>query len=201
MNRKISTRRDFHLAALAALVMVACSKPPSELVTQGREAEQTALASGAKEYVPGALDDVAVARAALDAELAAQKERWAVRRSYTKAETLAQAYLEAGQKADRQAVEAKEAARQRAASLITESRTLLGEVRGMLAVAPVGKGSAADLAAMRSDLDAAQAGLDAAEVSMGSELYLEAEAAAKSAREVIDRVKASVDHARALHAG
>lgn len=201
MNRNSRTPRDLGVIGIVALATIACAQPPAELLTEARQAENQALVADAKEYAPEAFDAVTEARVALEAEMAAQAERWSARRSYKQAEVLAQAYLEAGQQAFSQAVTAKDQARETAVAMIAESRSSLEEVRGMLTVAPVGKGSSADLAAMRGDLDAAQAALDAAEASVASELYLEANASAASAREIIGRVKTAVEAARTLRRG
>lgn len=196
MKRTTSIRRDFHLVWIAVLIMTACSSPPSELVTAARDAEQVALQDGGREYAPDAMSEVAQTRTALEVELAAQDERWAVRRSYKQAEELAEQYRVAGERAAVQTANARASARLAAETLIADGQALLGETRALLAGAPAGKGSAADLAAMRGDLDVAQTGLDAARSLLDSEQYLEAQSSAAAAREIIDRVKAAVDIAR-----
>jgi hypothetical protein len=193
--------RIFTLIALPVLSLAACSNAPSELVGAARASEELALADGANEYAPEAMVEVAEAKAALDAELAVQEERWALRRSYGEAERLAEAYRMASQHASLEANQAQDAAHATAEALIVDSELLLEEVRGMLVVAPVGKGSAADLAALRGDLDAAEQGLDAARAALLTSTYLEAQSSAGSARELIDRVRSALLQARGARAG
>jgi hypothetical protein len=107
----------------------------------------------------------------------------------------------ASQHASLEANQAQDAAHATAEALIVDSELLLEEVRGMLVVAPVGKGSAADLAALRGDLDAAEQGLDAARAALLTSTYLEAQSSAGSARELIDRVRSALLQARGARAG
>lgn len=195
----MSRNRSRALAVVLTTVAVAaCAKPPADAISAGDQAQSAAMAAGAEEYAPEAASAVTTAKAALDTELAAQSERMALRRSYKHAEELAAAYRQAAEQATTAATSAKEAARQQAMTLITESRAALDEVTGMLAAAPVGKGSRADLAAMRTDLETAANGLTEAEASLNAEKYLEAQSQATSARQIIDQVKAAVEQARGM---
>lgn len=195
MSRIVSHRRA--LAALFVTVSVsACSKPPQEAIAAAEEAQTAAQSAGAAEYAPEAWSAVAEAKAALDAELAAQGEKMSLTRSYERAEELATAYQTAAQEASTAAAAAMEQARTEATNLITESRLALDEATAMLASAPRGKGSAADLAAMKADLEAAGVSLSGAESALTSGAYLDARAKASSAREVIARVKDSVTQAQ-----
>ena len=146
------------------------------------------------------MSEVTRAKAALDAELAAQQERFALRRSYQRADELATAYHEASERASSAAQAGREQARADATALIEESKLLLEEVRGMLAAAPVGKGTRADLAVMNADLDQAGTQLTEAESLLGSGEFLAAKSLASSAREAIDGVKAAVEQARGMRA-
>lgn len=196
MNSK-STRHGLVLAAM--LAVTACS-PPTETISAGELAQQSAIAAGAEEYAAEAMASVAQAKASLDAELAAQQGRFVLRRSYRRAEELATTYRTASEQAASAAGAGREQARSDATALIAESRILLGEVRGMLAAAPVGKGSRADLAAMNADLDQAATLITEAETLLGVEEFMEAKSRATSAREAIDGVKSAVEQARGMRA-
>lgn len=187
------------LLAMAALVSVAaCAKPPQEAIDMAMQAQTAASAAGADQYAPESMNAVLEAKAALDAELAAQSEKMSLTRSYDHAEELVAAYKAAADQAASQAAAAKEQAKQEAATLITDGRLALDEVTTILASAPRGKGSAADLAALKTDLESAGMTLVEAEAALTSEMYLDARAKAASAREVIDRVKAAVAGAQAV---
>jgi len=189
------------LALVAVAAFSACAKPPAEAIAAAEAAQQSALAADAQDYAPEALHAVTEAKAALDAEIAAQGEKMAMTRSYKQAETLAASYKTAAEEAATAAASAKERARDDATRLITEGRASLDEVRGMLASAPRGKGSRADLAALAADLDAAGSGLTEAEGALTSEMYLDARTKASAAAALIAQVKTAVEQARAARGG
>jgi len=195
----MSSNRILQVGALAFVTTIAaCAKAPTQAISMATQAEQAAAAAGAVEYAPDAMNAVAEARAAMEAEVAAQDERMAVRRSYDRAEELAVAYQQAGERATQAAADGREAARAEATMMIEETKVLLTEVLAMLDTAPAGKGSRADLAAMRTDLEAASAGLVNAEASLASEMFLEAKTGATATRGTVAGVKAAVEQALAV---
>lgn len=198
MSRTLSTFRAIAVGLLS--IMAACADPPVDSIANAEQALQSAVSAGAAEYAPQAMNATAQAKAALDVELAVQAERWSVRRSYERAEELAAAYLLASEQAADQATHAKELARVEATIAIEQSRLALDEVLGMLAVAPAGKGTRADLAAMKADLEAAATGLTEAAASVTAGQYREARSQAASAREIIDRVRAAIEMAHGMRA-
>ncbi len=196
MSRTLSTFRAIAVGLLS--IMAACADPPVDSIANAEQALQSAVSAGAAEYAPQAMNATAQAKAALDVELAVQAERWSVRRSYERAEELAAAYLLASEQAADQATHAKELARVEATIAIEQSRLALDEVLGMLAVAPAGKGTRADL--MKADLEAAATGLTEAAASVTAGQYREARSQAASAREIIDRVRAAIEMAHGMRA-
>ena len=72
----------------------------------------------------------------------------------------------------------------------------LDEATTLLASAPRGKGSRADLAAMRADLDAAGVALTEAEASLTDGTFLDAKSKATSAKEMIQGVKDAITQAQ-----
>ena len=193
----IVTNRRALVALVAALSITACAKPPAEAISAAEQAQQAAVAAGADEYSPEAMNAVTEAKAALDAEIAAQGEKMSLTRSYKHAEELAAAYKTAADQAATAAVAAKEQAKNEATQLITDGRMALDEATAMLASAPRGKGSRADLAAMQADLEAAGTSLTDAEASLAGGMFLDARSKATSAMEAIQRVKDAVTQARA----
>lgn len=195
----MSSNRILQVGALAFVTTIAaCAKAPAEAIGMATQAEDAASAAGAVEYAPDAMHAVTEARAAMEAEVAAQDERMAIRRSYDRAEELAVAYQQAGERAAQAAADGRQAARTEATLMIEETKVMLTEVLTMLDTAPVGKGSHADLAAMRIDLEAAEAGLLGAETSMASEKFLEAKTGVTATRETVANVKAAVQQALAM---
>jgi len=95
----IVTNRRALVALVAALALTGCAKPPAEAIAAADAAQQAAVAAEAEQYAPEAMNSVAEAKAALDAEIAAQGEKMSLTRSYKRAEELVAAYKAAAEQA------------------------------------------------------------------------------------------------------
>jgi hypothetical protein len=180
------------LASLLALVFFAsgCQKPPTAEITAAREAIDVAQSAGAPEYAPASWAATAEARDQLDVELQAQQDKtFAFTRSYASAQLLAVDVKTAAEKATADAVAGKEAARTAALQSIDQVRAMSVEVRELMDRAPQGKGTAADLAALRSDAGATESSLAEAESAYAAEKYLEAKAKADVLLADLQRVR------------
>ena len=102
-----------------ALTVAGCAAPPTADLDAARAAVDTAVTSGADQYAAESLKAAQEARAALDAELAAQDAKWF--KSYDRAKELALAAKAAGDKAAADAVAAKETADAAAAKAIADA--------------------------------------------------------------------------------
>lgn len=178
-----------------ALTVAACGAPPKADMDAAKAAHDAAVAAGANDYAAPALTAVQDAQAALDAELKAQEGNWF--KSYTKAKELAAAVKTAGEKAAADAATGKETARNEATAAIGGAKTLLGEAQALLDKAPKGKGSAADIEAMKTDLATAATAITEAESALSSEKFLDAKAKAESAMNTANTVKTAVEAAMA----
>jgi hypothetical protein len=185
------------LIGLTAVGLAAgCAEPPQESIDAAKAALDGARKQ-AKEYAPEALKTAEDAYADLEAELAAQSKKFAAFRSYDAATAKAAAARQAADGAKTAAQAAEQAAMQAAASAIEAARTTLGETMAMLESAPRGKGSAADLAALKTDLETAGAMLAEGESMMASKRYKEGQAKADAAMTAITGVKTQVEAAMA----
>ena len=180
-----------------ALAAAACAAPPQAAIDAAKAAMDKASAAGAAEYAADSLKAAQDAQAALEAEIKVQADKFALFRSYTKATELANAAKTAGEKAEQDAVAGKENAKNEATALIEEAKTALTAAQEMLAKAPKGKGTAADLEAMKADLAGAETSITDASTAMGAERYLEAKAKAEAAKNaagtVSNAVQAAID--------
>jgi len=192
----IVTNRRALVALVATLALSGCAKPPAEAISDAEATLGAAVAAEAEQYAPEAMNAVSEAKAALDAEMAAQGEKMSLTRSYKRAEELVVAYKTAAEQATTAAAAGKEQAKNDATALITEGRTALDEATQLLARAPRGKGSAADLAALKADLEAAGASLTEAEAGLAAGTFLDAKSKATSAKETIQRVVEDLTQAR-----
>jgi hypothetical protein len=178
-----------------ALTVAACGAPPTSDLDAAKTALDSAVAAGAGEYAAASLTAVQDAQAALDAELKAQEGNWF--KSYTKAAELAAAVKTAGEKAAADAATGRETAKNDATVAIGDAKTLLTEAQALLDKAPKGKGSAADIEAMKTDLATAATAIAEAESALGNGKFLDAKAKTESARNTANTVKTAVEAAMA----
>lgn len=178
------------------VLMVGCAKPPQN----GIDAAVSALDAAkplASEYATGSLQAAEDAQAALQAELKAQQDKFALFRSYKKADELVADLKAKSDKAAADAAAGQEQAKNDATAAITAATTALHDATALLEKAPKGKGAAADLEAMKNDLTAAASTINDANTAMSSSNYKDAkakaDAAAASAANVSSQVQAAID--------
>jgi hypothetical protein len=108
---------------------------------------------------------------------------------------------EAANAAAEQAATEKARVQAQAEELIASTRSLLTETQEMVEKAPKGKGSQADIAALKADLAAAETSLADAEASVAAGKYKEAVAKAESVQQNVLGVKTAVEEAMAAKGG
>lgn len=169
------------IAACGALLILAgCAQRPEAEVTAATQAIASARDSGAAEYAPQALAAAEEANTRLQAELQAQDGKFFLTRSYGNAKTMTEEVKAASQRAADEAVANKQKAREEATALIAEARTLIDEVRVLLANAPKGKGTEVDMAAYEGDILGLETSLTNADAALTEGRYLEAKAGAEA---------------------
>jgi len=189
-------RVGFLILALGLAVTVSgCGTPPAADIDAAKTAITNATVAGASDYASASLTLAQDAQAALDAELKAQEGKWF--KSFDKAKELAVAAKAAGERATADAASGKEKAKVDATEVIAEAKAALTEAEALLAKAPKGKGSAADIAAMKTDLATAATTITEAEAAFGSVKYLDAITKAQAARNAAGTVKTAVEAAKA----
>jgi len=178
---------------LAGLFMLSgCAKEPAEAIGAAMSALEAAKAAEASVYAPRDLAAAEDARVQLEAELAAQKKKFALFRSYGKSTEMAVNAKALADRTSEAAKAGKERARNEAAQSIAQVKTLMDEVRAMLANAPRGKGSREDIKALEADFAAVEASLADIERAFASEQFLPAKARAESAMGGLNRIKTDI---------
>jgi hypothetical protein len=180
-----------------AVLTAACAKEPADALNAAKTALDAARAADAADYAPASLGEAETAATALQAELKAQSETFALMRSYTKAGELA---ADAKAKAEKAAVDAaagKEAAKQEATALIGNVKVAVDEVTQLLTKAPKGKGTQADIEAMKADLAAIGASVADMDTALAGGSYKDAKAKAEAAMQGLDKIKADIEAAMA----
>jgi hypothetical protein len=185
----------FVTPAVLLLAAFGCAKPPAAEVDAARQAVDAAKAAEAETYAPEDLARVQDAMKRLDAELAAQEERFALMRSYDKAKEIATEVQTTSDQAKANAASAREAARAAATQSIADTRALVLEVQDMLAKAPTGKGAEADLAALKADLEGAGLALDEADRALQAGKFRDAETGANAAKMTVEQVRSEIEAA------
>jgi hypothetical protein len=195
--RPTTMKRILLLPVIAgvALMSVACAKEPTETLNAAKRALTAANTAGAADYAPAAMAAAHTAQAALEAELKAQSEKLALTRSYTRAAELATAAKAAADAAAAQAVTGKEQAKAEAVALVAGVRTAVDVAKQALAKAPKGKGSAADLEAMTSDVTGVETSLADIDAAITAGKYKDAKAKAEAAKATLDKIVADVQAA------
>jgi hypothetical protein len=158
-------------------------------VASAQTALQQAVAAEAAEYAPTELQKARESVASLEAELTAQGERLALMRSYTRAEELAASARSAAEEATSAAGSGREQARNEATLAVQSLRASVEEVKLLLEEAPTGKGTAADLEAMKADLAAIEGSFDDLEQSLGQGRYKDATLKARASLESAGTLK------------
>jgi hypothetical protein len=180
-----------------AAVSVGCAQPPKEGIAAAKTALEAAHTAGAADYAAESLAAAESAAAALDAELKAQGEAFALTRSYAKATELASAARTAAEKATTDAEAGRQAAMKSASTAVEGVRASLAEVKTLIDKAPKGKGTKADIEAMKTDVASVEAGLADFDSAFSAGLYKEALAKAEAAQRTLDGIKSDIEAAMA----
>jgi hypothetical protein len=184
------------LFALVAVTAAGCAKPPTVEIDAASEAMDAAQAAGAPDYAPEAWAKAQASEAELEAEITAQKDAFALSRSYEQTKNLAQATKSAAETAAAEALTGKETAKNEATQSIETAKALRQEVDQLLTTAPTGKGAVADLAALRADTGSTEESIRAAEAALAAGQYREARAKAEAAIQSLEAVKAEIESAK-----
>jgi len=147
------------LLGLALVVTLsACGKQPTEEISATRAAIDAAVSDGAEKYTPEDLKLVSDQMAAAEAEIKVQDDKFF--KNYDKAkEMLAKAKADADNLKGKVAT-VKEEMKNSAIVLLGEASTAVADASAALDSAPRGKGSLADIEAMKADVAGLQEALN-----------------------------------------
>lgn len=178
------------------VLMVGCAKPPQDAINAAMSALDAAKPL-ASEYAADSLRAAEDAKAALDAELKVQQDKFALFRSYKKSDELVNDLKAKAEKAAADGNAGKEQAKNDATAAINDATTALTDAKMQIEKAPKGKGTAADLEAMKADLTAAESTINEANAAMQGEKYKDAkakaDAAKASAANVVSQIQAAIE--------
>ena len=182
------------LMVLAALVGVVagCSKPPQMEMDAAKAKLDQAKSAQADAYAPAEWQAAQDAMNAAEQEVAAQNAKMALMRNYKQAKTLMARADSAAAQAQTAATEGKERMRGEADALITQASAAIDSTNAMMAKAPKGKETKADLELIQGDITAAQSTLEEAKTAMTQTDYITAKAKAQAVLDKTNQVQAEL---------
>jgi len=186
LRRTVEMKRSMMfsvLGILALVLFVGCAKQPTEEIDKAKAAANAAITGGADKYAPEEAKALNSAlNAALD-EAKAQEAKWF--KSYDKTKEMLSKVAADAEALKGATAKKKEEAKQKATAGQEEAKAAVEEAKQLLAKAPKGKGSQADIEAMKADVKGLEDGLAEVDKLLGSEDFLQ----------VIEKTKAIKDKA------
>lgn len=187
----------FGVAVLTMTLATGCAKPPQQEIDGLNAALTGAEETEAPKYAPDAWSAAQNANNAVQAEVEAQNNKFALFRSYTRAKELIAEANQAAEAAQAEAATGKEAARNEAVAALAAVQESLATADGLLAdlasCRRTPKGFKKDLEGMRGMYEgyAAQvAGIDGA---LAAEDFLAAKSQAESLQASVDALVADLE--------
>jgi chromosome segregation ATPase len=189
------------MVLVAAALVVGCAKPPQQELDGAKAAVTAAEQAEAPKYAPEAWDKAQQAMNAVNAELEAQNNKFALFRSYTKAKQLIQDATTAANEAKDAAVAGKEKAKNEAQAAINAVKASIEEAKTALATLEKCRRKPKDL---RKDLELMKGNLDGyanqvtdIEGAFNREDYFGAKAQAESLKGQVDKMVEDLQSAKA----
>lgn len=177
------------VACVSVLLMLsACNEKPVTSLASTEAAIQEARRMGAQDYASEGLKLAEDQYQKAQEEIAMQENSFSVMRDYKASEEL---LLKARMEAEKAVSDTnlrKVQAKTEAEAAVTLARNTLSEARTLLAQAPKGKGTQADLQALKGDLEAADSINADLDLALGKEDYLGVKAKAEAMRNLSVRV-------------
>lgn len=198
------TRRGIHslkmvvpFVSMLLILMAGCAKPPQTDIDAAKAAIDGAKAAEASEYAKPSLSAAEEAWTALQTELTAQEQKFALFRSYKNASAMAADAKAKGDKAKADANARKEQVKQEVTAQMAAASTALMEAKDLLAKAPRTKDSKEAVAMMEGDLQGAESSIAEAQNLFNSGKFLQAQARLSAATAKINEAKTNVEAAMA----
>jgi hypothetical protein len=189
------------VAALTLAVAAGCAKPPQQDIDALTAAMQAADQAEAPKYAADAWNNAQQARNAVNAELEAQANKFALFRSYAKTKELIATASSAAASARDAGIAGKEAARNAANDALAAAKASLDAASA--AMTELGnckrkpKDFKKDMEAMQATLDGYMAQVAGIESAIGSEDFFGARSQADSLKGQVDTLAADMQGAKA----
>lgn len=192
---KTSTKATLAAGVLALWALGGCSKAPTSEIEATQKSVEATRAAGSSDYLPAEDKALSDKMNAAMQEIKTQDEKMAPFRNYEQAQKMLTEVRQQSKQLQTASAQKKEEAKQQAAALQSEASQSVQKAKDLLAQAPKGKGSEADLAALNADVDALNESLPAVQQAIDQGDYRDAISKATPIKEKADSISAEVEQA------
>ena len=195
MVNVIQSLKTGTLVLLFGTILMACAEKPIQGTDSALQALQAAKQAGAEKYAPESLRVAEDEYQKAQEEIAAQDDTFVMTRNYDAANAILVKVVADAEKAKTEAIASKQMVKTEAEGAVVLAKTSLEEAKNQLAQAPTGKGTQADLQALRGDLQAAETTFAEIDAIMAMEDFIGVKAKAESVQALAARVNEQVAQA------
>ena len=195
MGNVIQSLKTGILVLLFGTMLMACAEKPIQGTDSALQALQAAKQAGAEKYASESLRVAEDEYQKAQEEIAAQDDTFVMTRNYDAANAILVKVVADAEKAKTEAIASRQLVKTEAEGAVVLAKTSLEEAKIQLAQAPTGKGTQADLQALRGDLQAAETTFAEIEAIMAMEDYIGVKAKAESVQTLAARVNEQVAQA------
>src|SRR5512134_1003776 len=182
---------------LMAALLVGCAKPPTQEMDAAKVAIDAAVAAGANKYAVEGLKSLNDAMAAAQDEV--KKQEGKLFKNYDNAKAMIAKVTADAAALKTETEQKKEQAKQEANDASAAAAAAVAQAKALLAEAPTGKGTKAEIEAMKADLAGIEGSLPEIATLITSEEYFAATDKAKAisakAADISAQVQAAIDKA------
>jgi hypothetical protein len=189
------------LSALSMLLIVGCSKAPEAEMQSAETAFQGLTTAEADQYAPEAYRTAMDTLQAAQEAKAEQDGKFALFRKYGKSKALFISAQQLATNAASEAAAAKERTRVEVEGMLAQMTTSIDATTTALAKAPKGKGSAADIELMKSELAAVNTSFADAQTNYNEGKYLVAKTKLEVIGQQLQKIMSDIEAAKAKKAG
>lgn len=192
---KTSTKMTLAAWIMTLWALGGCAKAPTSEIEATQKTVEATRAAGSADYLPA--EDKALSDKLNTAmqEIKTQDEKMAPFRNYEQAKKMLAEVRQQSEQLKTAGAQKKEEAKQQAAALQSEANQAVQKAKDLLAQAPKGKGSEADLAALNADVDALNESMPAVQQAIDKGDYRDAISKATPIKEKANAITAEVEQA------
>ncbi|MCA9454702.1 MAG: DUF4398 domain-containing protein, partial [Nitrospira sp.] len=188
MGNVIQLLKTGTLVLALGTMLMACAEKPIQGTDSALQALQAAKQAGAEKYAPESLRVAEDEYQKAQEEIAAQDDTFVMTRNYDAANAILVKVVADAEKAKTEAIASKQMVKTEAEGAVVLAKSSLEEAKNQLAQAPTGKGTQADLQALRGDLQAAETTFAEIDAIMAMEDFIGVKAKAESVQTLAARV-------------